>query len=208
MGQRGSRTMKQKQLGLSLVELMVALLISSLLVLGVTNLFMNSFFASRSNTELAKMQESGRIALEIIGADARRAGYQGCGTSADTETVLPNGAGTLPDDAVSSTAASNITFRFAAPGSGCTDVHGTNIALDVANPVVSYSSANNTLSRNGDPILDNASLNIAFLPSGSALNATAVRVIITISDSRGTNEKTPLSARTFSGTYELRNRLL
>lgn len=198
----------KKQFGLSLIELMVALLISTLLVLGVTNLFMNSFFSSRTNTELTKMQESGRVALEIIGADARRAGYQGCGTAADTETVLPNSAGTLPDDAVTSTAANNITFRFAAPGSGCVDASGNFVDLNLDNPVVIYSSANNTLSRNGDPILDNASMNITFLPSGSVVTATAIRVTITISDSRGANERSPLSARTFSGTYELRNRLL
>lgn len=200
--------MKQKQLGLSLIELMVAIVISSLLILGVTDLFMGSYFSSRTNTELAKMQESGRIALEIIGADARRAGYQGCGTAADTETVLPNGAGTLPDDAVTSTAASNITFRFAAPGSGCTNANGNFTDLNLSSPTVAYSSANNTLSRNGDPILDNASMNITFLPTGSVTTATAIRITITISDSRGANAISPLSDRTFSGTYELRNRLL
>lgn len=200
--------MKQRQLGLSLIELMVAILISTILVLGVTDLFMGSYFSGRTNTELAKMQESGRIALEIIGADARRAGYQGCGTAADKETVLPNSAGTLPDDAVTSSAANNITFRFAAPGTGCTDAAGNFIDLDLDSPVVAYSSANNVLSRNGDPILDNASMSITFLPSNNVVNATAIRVNITINDSRGANERLPLSARTFSGTYELRNRLL
>lgn len=200
--------MKRSQLGLSLIELMVALVISTLLILGVTDLFMGSFFSSRTNTELTKMQESGRIALEIIGADARRAGYQGCGTAADTETVLPNNQGTLPDDAVTSTAASNITFRFAAPGSGCTDASGNFTDLNLDNPTVTYSSTNNVLSRNGDPILDNASMSIAFLPSGNVVTATAIRISITINDSRGANERTPLSARTFNGTYELRNRLL
>ncbi|MBB2495408.1 PilW family protein [Aquipseudomonas ullengensis] len=200
--------MKNYSRGFSLVELMVAVLISSILILGVTDLFMSSYFSSRNNTELAQMQESGRIALEIIGADARRAGYQGCGIAADTETPLPNSGGTLPDDAVTSTAASNITFRYAVPGSGCTDATGSSTALDLTNPPITYSSANNTISRNDDPILDDASMAVEFLPSGSAVSATAIRVTITISDSRGANEITPLNARTFSGTYELRNRLL
>lgn len=194
-----------RQQGMSLVEVMVAVLISTILVLGVTDLFGNSFFSSRSNNELARMQEAGRVALEIIGADARRAGYQGC-TAADQEHVLGNGR-KLPDDAVTSANANAVTFRFADPGSGCEDASGNYRELTWNQPEVTYSSANNTLFRNGDPILDGANMSVAFIPTGNPATSNAVRVSITISDSRGADIHA-LNARTFSGTYELRNKLL
>lgn len=197
--------MKRRELGMSLVEVMVALVISTILVLGVTDLFGNSFFSSRSNNELTRMQEAGRVALEVIGADARRAGYQGC-TAADEEYVLEDGS-TLPDDAVTSTSATEVTFRFADPGTGCEDAAGTYQDLAWTEPAVIYSSSNGTLSRNGDPILDNASMSVDFIPTGSPLTATAIRITITVSDSRDSDIHA-LGDRTFSGTYELRNKLL
>lgn len=189
--------MKNLQKGLSLIELMVAIAISTLLILGVTELFTRTSASDRANTELARMQESGRLALEIIGQDARRAGYQGC-VAADTETPFPGG-GTLPNDAISSTAATTVTFRYATPSSGC----GTT-PLNFE-PAITYTSANNTISRNNDPILDNATMQVTFTPAGSALMAKAVNIQITVSDSRQGTED--LAARTFSATYELRNRL-
>ena len=79
-----------KQSGLSLIEIMVAVVISSILILGVTDLFNSSFMAGRSNSELAQMQESGRLAMEIIGADARLAGLQTCTTEIVPEKPLEN----------------------------------------------------------------------------------------------------------------------
>lgn len=192
------------QSGFSLIELMVAIVIGSLLIIGVTELFSSSFRSGLSSSELARMQENGRIALEVIGADARRAGFRGC-TAADQPLSL-GGNGKLPEDAVTSTATSNVTFRFATPGSGCEAADGSFTALDVSAPVVTYSSANNTISRNGDPILDNSSMAVAFLPSGNPRTSTAIRLTITSGDSR-TSSPDALGNRTFSATYELRNRL-
>lgn len=69
---------KSKQLGLSLIELMVAILLSSLLLLGVIQMFSNTSASDKANTALARLQESGRVALEIIKQDLRRTGYLGC----------------------------------------------------------------------------------------------------------------------------------
>lgn len=197
--------MNRTQRGMSLIELMVAILISSILILGVTELFSSSYFSSRSNSQLANMQESGRIALEIIGADARRAGFQGC-VAADQTYDLGNGH-MLPDDAITSTAANNVTFRGAAAGTGCQGAGGAYIPLDMSAPDTVYTSANNTISRNGDPILDNASMAVAFIPTGDPTTSNAIRITITVSDSRTGNAQA-LNTRSFSGTYELRNRLL
>lgn len=193
-----------RQHAFSLVELMIAILISTILILGVTDLFNGSLLSSQSNNELSQMQESGRIALEIIGADARRAGYQGC-APADNKYNLGDGH-TLPDDAVSSSTNSSVIFRFAKPNTGCFDISGAYTEADFSLATVTYASANNKITRNGDPIMDNASMSVSFIPTGNVKTSTAIQISITVSDSRSSNPHT-LNARTFSGTYEFRNRL-
>jgi type IV pilus assembly protein PilW len=68
-----------KQLGLTLIELMVTLAISTVILAGVVNLYVSSLTQSRITTNLAAMQESGRFALEIMSRDLRMASYAGCG---------------------------------------------------------------------------------------------------------------------------------
>ncbi|KEQ15012.1 PilW family protein [Endozoicomonas numazuensis] len=65
------------QKGLGLIELMIALVLSSLLMLGVTRMFADSVSSSSSETALAQVQDSARIAMEIIKKDVRMAGFQG-----------------------------------------------------------------------------------------------------------------------------------
>lgn len=63
--------------GFSLVELMVALVLSMLVILALSALFMN---VNRTNTELAKTSsqiENGRFALQILQEDIAHAGFWG-----------------------------------------------------------------------------------------------------------------------------------
>lgn len=70
-------TNKHKQAGLSLVELMVAVALGMLLMLGVMQAFLGSKNIYTSNQELSEIQESGRFALELLTTDIRNAGYKG-----------------------------------------------------------------------------------------------------------------------------------
>lgn len=65
------------QRGLSLIELMVAMLISLLLLGGVLQVFISSKDTYRTNTALSRVQEAGRFATEFIAFDIRQAGYKG-----------------------------------------------------------------------------------------------------------------------------------
>lgn len=67
--------------GFSLIELMITVLLSSILLIGVLELFSSVLRSDKSNSALARMQESGRVALELIKSDVRRANYQGCAAS-------------------------------------------------------------------------------------------------------------------------------
>lgn len=64
--------------GVSLIELMVALAIGILLLLGVIEVFSASRVAYQLSTGLARTQENGRFALDILQRDIRMAGHNGC----------------------------------------------------------------------------------------------------------------------------------
>lgn len=63
------------QAGLSIVELLVALVISMLLMTGVVQVFLASKQTYASNEAASRLQENGRFALEFIAQSARHAGY-------------------------------------------------------------------------------------------------------------------------------------
>ncbi len=75
------------QAGLSLVELMIALALSASLILGIFTVYMDSNQTSRMSSSLARIQEGGRIATEIMARDMRMVGFQGC---ADPDDVTMN----------------------------------------------------------------------------------------------------------------------
>lgn len=68
----------QKQSGMTLIEIMIALTLSLVLTGGVIQLFVASKKTFRMNEAMAAVQESGRYALDSITRDVRMAGFQGC----------------------------------------------------------------------------------------------------------------------------------
>lgn len=68
-------TFNKSQNGLSIVELLVALVISMLLMTGVVQVFFASKQTYASNEAASRLQENGRFALEFIAQNARHAGY-------------------------------------------------------------------------------------------------------------------------------------
>ncbi len=77
----------QHQRGLSLVELMVALVISLFLTAGVIQLFIGSKQTYRLYDALSRIQENGRFALQAMARDIRMAGYSD-GSAAPPNIVL------------------------------------------------------------------------------------------------------------------------
>lgn len=73
-----THTSLTQQSGLSMVELMITLLISSLLMLGVFEIFLSSNQNNRYAHASARIQENGRLAIDILTRNLRMAGYQGC----------------------------------------------------------------------------------------------------------------------------------
>lgn len=64
--------------GLSLVELMVSLSIGAVILSGAVVVYMDQLQSSRRLSAYAQLQESGRVALDIIERDLRLSGFSGC----------------------------------------------------------------------------------------------------------------------------------
>ncbi|WP_192906702.1 PilW family protein [Luteimonas marina] len=69
---------RRPEAGLSLIELMIALAISSLLILALVEVFAASRTAYLLSSGLARTQENGRFAIDILQRDLRMAGHAGC----------------------------------------------------------------------------------------------------------------------------------
>jgi type IV pilus assembly protein PilW len=69
---------KSFQTGLSLIEIMIALLIGAFLIGGVLQIFIDSKQTYRMQQNLSRLQENGRFAMDFLAQDIRMAGYWGC----------------------------------------------------------------------------------------------------------------------------------
>ena len=67
-----------QQQGLTLIELMIAMLLGILLLLGITSMFMTNKRIYKEQEYMSRMQENARFAMDMIMFDIRMAGYTGC----------------------------------------------------------------------------------------------------------------------------------
>ncbi|HHW4679209.1 MAG TPA: PilW family protein [Xylella sp.] len=77
--------------GLSVIELMIALLIGSILIVGVIQVFVASWTAYRLSQSIARNQENGRFALDFMMRDIRMAGHAGCANDQSLLSADDNG---------------------------------------------------------------------------------------------------------------------
>lgn len=104
----------RRQRGLTLVELMIGILLSLLILTAVVYVFAGSRASYRHQESLSAVQESGRIALEVLGRDIRMAGNPGCGNLSFLDHRSP-------------LLFSNELALVAAPGAAATDPDGITI---------------------------------------------------------------------------------
>jgi type IV pilus assembly protein PilW len=71
--------------GFSMIELMVALVITLILLAGIGQIFLGSKKSFVIQNALARIQENGRYAMDLLASDLRRAGYWG--GNADINTI-------------------------------------------------------------------------------------------------------------------------
>jgi len=85
-------SLQQKQLsqaGLSLIELMVSLVISSIIMAGVLQIFVSSKKSYSTEEALSRMQENARFAVGALSEDIRLTGFAGC-SGVSTTPIVPD----------------------------------------------------------------------------------------------------------------------
>lgn len=83
---------KKQQAGLSLVEMMVAMMLGLIVLLAAGGSFLASQKVSRTAQALSRNQESSRLAFEMLARDARVAGVNPCSSSVEPINILNSGA--------------------------------------------------------------------------------------------------------------------
>lgn len=78
----------REQLGVSIVEILVALAVGTFLTAGVVQLMVSSKQSYRGEEQLARLQDSARYALLVMERDIRQAGFLGCREA--SSGLIPN----------------------------------------------------------------------------------------------------------------------
>jgi type IV pilus assembly protein PilW len=83
--------------GFTMIELMVAMLLGLLVIGGVVSVFLANQQVYRTNNALGDVQDSSRMAFEMLAQNIREAGLLGCGNNGQVSNVLnigPEAGGT------------------------------------------------------------------------------------------------------------------
>ena len=83
-------SLKIRQYGLTLVELMVAILLSMLLAAGIIQIYLGNKQTYTFQEAMSRNQENGRYAIEILSRDLRMAGFTGCQVTDRIANTLNN----------------------------------------------------------------------------------------------------------------------
>ena len=83
-GMKGSR---RHMAGLSLIELMVALVLGLLVVAAAIGIFLSNRQAYRTTESVGRVQESTRMAFELMARDVREAGGNACNASGESGSI-------------------------------------------------------------------------------------------------------------------------
>jgi len=78
-------------LGLSLIELMIAMTLGVVVIAGVGSVFLANKQSYRSAQALGEVQDATRVAFELMARDMRQAGLVGCGNTTRVANVVNGG---------------------------------------------------------------------------------------------------------------------
>lgn len=153
----------KNQNGLSLVEILVALVISVFLLGGVVQMYVANKATYGFSEAVSRIQENGRFAIDSITRDLRMAGFRGCATENFTNNLNPAGTGYDADlhdffnepsiegtENLGTNGSDSLTIRGAAPGQA-------NVVSPYNSPTSAqvFSNVNNFLEQDDIVILSN-----------------------------------------------------
>jgi len=113
---------KNNQVGLTLIELMIAMVIGLIVTAAVIGLFVSVFASTNANLNEIRLNQELRAVMSLMTRDIRRTGYNG--TSATNSTVNPFSSEASPasaNDTKLAIAGSTVNFSYDADGDGVLD---------------------------------------------------------------------------------------
>ncbi len=120
--------------GVNLIELLIAMAIGAIILLGITSIYASSKKASSVQTGLSRVQENGRFVMEFLTRDIRMAGFpQGAGPLAFNDVTTTEGAAGASDQ---------ITLQYNQPTPLTADCNG-NLIDPIVNQYDIQLNANN-----------------------------------------------------------------
>jgi len=124
--------------GFTLIELMIAMAIFSLVIAGVIGAFWEQLRSHNTQQQILAMQQNARAAMYFITTEMRMAGYDPTGTS---------DAGLTPDNAVRTTTTFSMNISDGANDGIDNDGDGTPDEANEASDYITYDLVNNQITR-------------------------------------------------------------
>lgn len=146
----------QQQRGYTLVELMVAVVLTSIVTVAIYKAYVSVTTAYEVQDQVVELQQNSRVAIDRMAREIRMAGY-------DSKETASAGF-------VATTDADDINFTMDLDESG---------AIDAGNETVAYSydAGNLELKRNGTAVIDNIdALNFVYLDEDGEVTATLANI--------------------------------
>jgi type IV pilus assembly protein PilW len=190
----GTAGWRARNRGFSLVELMVSMTIGLILLGGAISVLYSSKVTYAENERVARLQESGRAAVELMLRDMRAGGFKGCNQTTPLTNALPSPTGLLwnfsaPVQGFESTGASSwspaVDAAIVTPRGGSDIIAVRTSRIDAPTFTTNASPATST----ADLTVDKATTDTLPTPSTvmiSDCSAAAVFRVTTFTDGGGT----------------------
>jgi len=115
---------KRPSPGLSLIELMVAIALGLILVAVIVQIYIGSKTTYNKQEDLSRLQENGRVALEIIGRAGRVVGFKS-NPGTPTNQIFPAATPAIIGTPGGAGVSDSITIRFQGSGNGAGTPNGS-----------------------------------------------------------------------------------
>jgi len=110
--------------GMTLVELMVSIVLGLLLVAVVIQIYVGSKATYNKQEDLSRLQENGRVALDVVGRTARISGFKS-NPAAVYSTIFPATAPGITGTAGAAGSSDSVIIRFQGSGDGAGTADGS-----------------------------------------------------------------------------------
>src|SRR3989339_407508 len=158
MNSKQSISQSMRQRGMTLLELLIAMTIGLLLLVGILVIYVQTNQSYRVSDSTSRLQESARFAFDLLSREIRMAGYMGCFSLSSSVNVIAAAAPSLTSTSVLE------GFDAASPPAGIAAIANTDIIR------VRKASSLESLFLTGNMASDNANIQLSQNPHEFAAN--------------------------------------